>query len=162
MALHITGDKQSQIRFRLEDDGNGWPPAESEGLWAESLGDDRFRVDNVPWFVRGISADDIVKAEPDPDGVLWFVETLERSGHQTIRVIPRADGPLDGDQQLVLDAFAPLGVTGEGLNQQLRIVALDIGRDADMAAVKKLCIDGEADGRWYYEEGSVTPEWLAV
>jgi len=94
--------------------------------------------------------------------MLWFVEALEHSGHQTIRVIPRADGPLNGDPQLVLDAFLPLGVTGEGFSQQLRIVALDIDRNADVAAVKRLCVDGEADGRWYFEEGSVTPEWLVL
>ncbi|GAA5146388.1 hypothetical protein GCM10025768_04940 [Microbacterium pseudoresistens] len=152
----------TKIRFHLEVDEDGWPPAESEGLWAEPLGDGRFRVDNTPWFVRGISAEDTVKAAPGADGVLWFMETLERSGHQTIRVIPRTDGPLNGDQQLVLDAFAPLGVAGEGFSQALRIVALDIDRDADLAAVKKLCIDGEADGRWHYEEGSVTSEWLAI
>lgn len=152
----------TKIRFRLEADESGWPPAESEGLWAEALGDGRFRVDNTPWFVRGVSTDDTVMAAPDADGVLWFVETLERSGHQTIRVIPRVDGPLGGDQQLVLDAFAPLGVAGEGFGQALRIVALDIGPDAHLAAVKKLCIDGEADGRRHYEEGSVTPEWLAT
>lgn len=112
--------EMTKIRFQLEVDADDWPPAESEGLWAEPLGGGRFRVDNTPWFVRGTSAEDIVKAEPGADGTLWFVETLEYGGHQTIRVIPRADGPLNGDQQLVLDAFAPLGVTGEGLNQQLR------------------------------------------
>ncbi|GAB3596246.1 DUF4265 domain-containing protein [Microbacterium tumbae] len=152
----------TKIRFRLEADEDGWPPAESEGMWAEPLGDDRFRVDNTPWFVRGTSADDIVKAVPDASGVLWYSGTIARSGHQTVRIIPRTDGPLNGDQQLVIDAFAPLGVTGEGFNRNLLIVALDIGPGANLAMVKNLCVDGENDGRWFYEEGSVTPEWLAI
>jgi len=154
--------EMTKIRFMLEGDADGWPPAESEGLWAEPLGDDHFRLDNTPWFVRGISADDIVKAIADADGVLWFSSLLQSSGHQTIRVIPRADGSLNGDMQLVLDEFAPFGVTGEGFNEQLRIVALDVGPGADLAAVKRLCIDGERDGRWYYEEGNVSPEWRAI
>lgn len=153
--------KMAKIRFRLDRDEDGWPPAESEGVWAEPLGNNRYRVDNTPWFIRGTSAEDIVQALPDDDGVLWFSETLVQGGHQTIRIIPREDGPLNGDRQAVLDAFAPLNISGEGLSDQLRIVALDVGPDADVAAVKQLCVDGEADGRWYHEEGSVTPEWIA-
>ena len=109
----------------------------------------------------GTSAEDVVRALPDDDGVLWFSETLVQGGHQTIRIIPRDDGRLNGDRQAVLDAFAHLNVSGEGLSDQLRIVALDIGTDADVAAVRQLCIDGEVDGRWYHEEGNVTPEWIA-
>jgi hypothetical protein len=151
-----------KIRFRLVRDEGGWPPAESEGLWAEPLGGDRYRVDNTPWFVRGTSADDVVRATPGADGVLWFAETLEQSGRQTIRIIPRTAGPLNGDRQAVLDAFAGLDVSGEGLNDQLRIVALDIGPDVDIAAAKKLCIDGEVDGWWYFEEGNVTEQWIST
>lgn len=153
--------KMAKIRFRLNRDEDGWPPAELEGVWAEPLGDDRYRVDNTPWFIRGTSAEDVVRALPDDDGVLWFSETLVQGGHQTIRIIPRDDGPLNGDRQAVLDAFAPLNISGEGLSDRLRIVALDVGPDADLAAVKQLCTDGEADGRWYHEGGSVTPEWIA-
>ena len=122
----------------------------------------RFRLDNTPWFVRGTSAGDVVRAAADRDGVLWFVETVAHGGRQTIRVIPRTDGPLRGDRQAVLDAFAPLGVTGEGMSVPVRMVALDIGPEVDTATVKRLCIAGEADGRWHYEEGNVTPEWLAL
>ncbi|MBS1907641.1 MAG: hypothetical protein JST33_13975 [Actinobacteria bacterium] len=71
---------------------------------------------------------------------------------------PRADGPLNGGRQLVLDAFAPLGITGEGLNLRLRIVALDIDHNADVAAVSRLRIDEAVTGRWYFEEASVRPE----
>ena len=152
----------ARIRFRLDRDEDGWPPAETEGVWAEPLGNNCYRIDNTPWFIRGTSAKDIVRAFPDDDDVLWFSETLVQGGHQTIRIIPRDDGPLNGDRQAVLDTFAPLDVTGEGLNDQFRIVALDVGPDADVAAVKRLCNEGEADGRWYHEEGNVTPEWLAV
>jgi len=48
------------------------------------------------------------------------------------------------------------------LNQQLRIVALDIGPGVNLAALKKRCIDGEHDGGWYFAEGDVTPARLSV
>ncbi|PRZ05706.1 uncharacterized protein DUF4265 [Isoptericola sp. CG 20/1183] len=152
----------AKVRFRLDRSEDGWPPADSEGLWAEPLGNGRYRLDNTPWFVRGSSADDVVSAVADEDGVLWFSQTLEFGGRQTIRVIPRSDGPLSGDSRAVLDAFSPLNVTGESLGEQLKIVALDLGPDVDVAAVKQLCIQGKTERWWHYEEGNVTPEWLGL
>lgn len=148
-----------KIRFLLERDDDGWPPAESEGVWAEPISDDLFRVGNTPWFVRGVAPDDVVEARPDQDGVLWFAQVHERGGRVVVRVIPRRDGPLGGDCQAVLDAFAPLGVAGEGMSSPVNMVALDIGPDAPLTSVKSILTGGESAGRWYYEEGCVTEEW---
>lgn len=148
-----------KIRFALQRDQDGWPPAESEGLWAESVGSGLYRLDNTPWFVRGVAAEDVVEAHADADDVLWFTRVHERGDHVVVRVIPRADGPLHGDRQAVLDAFLPLDVGAEGMSSPVNMVALDIGPEAPLAFVKSLLVTGEADGRWYYEEGSVTHEW---
>ena len=53
--------RRVKVRFKLDVDHDGWPPAESEGLWAEPLGDDTFRVDNTPWFVRNLASGDVVR-----------------------------------------------------------------------------------------------------
>ena len=149
-----------KVRFALDRDAAGWPPAESEGLWAKPDGPGRFRLDNTPWFVRGVAAEDVVEAKPDDAGVLWFVRLLERGERVVIRVIPQEDRPLRGDRQAVLDAFTPLGVTGEGMTTPVNMVALDVGPEAIVASVKELLERGEADGRWHYEEGCVTNRWL--
>lgn len=146
------------VRFSLSVDSDGWPPASSEGLWAEPLGNDEFRIDNTPWFVRNLAAGDVVRALAGSDGVLWATERLRWSGRCTIRVIPRQDGPLAADRQAVLDAFSPLEVSGEGI-EQYGMVALDVPADADLSAVKALLIAGEADGRWYFEEGCIGNAW---
>lgn len=151
-----------KVRFAMEPDDSGWPPAESEGLWAQPVGAGRFRLDNTPWFIRGVAADDVVEAEPDDAGVLWFVRVVERRDRVVVRVIPRSDGPLRGDQQAVLDAFAALGVTGEGMSSPVNMVALDIGPDVPHGAVKGLLQSGEADSRWHFEEGCVTRQWLGL
>lgn len=148
-----------KVRFALEQDQDGWPPAESEGLWAEPLGDDLYRLDNTPWFVRGVAADDVLEAHPDPEGVLWFSHVRERGERMVVRVIPRADGPIHGGRQAVLEAFSPLGVGAEGMSNPVNIVALDIGPEAPLSSVKALLVAGEREGRWYYEEGSVTEAW---
>jgi len=155
-------DDMVKVRFALDKDESGWPPAESEGLWAQPVAAGRFRLDNTPWFVRGVAADDVIEAESDNAGVWWFARVLERGGRVVVRVIPRRDGPLGPDRQKVLDAFASLGVSGEGMAAPVNMVALDIGPDAPVGAVKRLLEQGEADGRWHYEEGCVTDEWLRL
>lgn len=147
-----------KVRFSLSGDPDGWPPVTSEGLWAEPLANDEFRVDNTPWFVRNLAADDVVRAHAGSDGVLWATERVRRSGRCTIRVIPRQDGPLAGDCQAVLDAFVPFGVSGEGV-EQYGMVALDVPVEADVFAVKAMLVAGEADGRWHFEEGCIGDKW---
>jgi hypothetical protein len=115
------------VRFALDRDGSGWPPAESEGLWAQPMGMGRFRLDNTPWFVRGVAADDVVEARPDDAGVLWFVRLIERGERVVVRVILRSDGPLRGNRRAVVDAFTPFGISGEGIATPVNMVALDIG-----------------------------------
>jgi len=61
----------------------------------------------------------------------------------------------------VLDAFAPLGVDGEGL-QQYGIVALNVPPDVDLGAVKRLLRQGVDDGWWDYEEGCIGQAWLSA
>lgn len=155
-------DDKVKVRFALDQDDSGWPPAESEGLWAHPVGGGQFRLDNTPWFVRGVAAGDVIEARSDDGGVLWFSKLLERGGRVVVRVIPRRDGPLHGDRQAVVDAFARLGVLGEGMATPVNMVALDVGPDAPLAAVKGLLERGEADGRWHYEEGCVTEHWLGL
>jgi hypothetical protein len=148
-----------KVRFALARDADGWPPADSEGLWAEPVSRDLYRLENTPWFARGVAANDLIEARPDADGVLWFVQVRERGGRIVVRVIPRADGPLGGNRQRVLDVFEPLGVRGEGMSSPVNMVALDIGPEAALSSVKSLLATGESDGRWYYEEGCISHEW---
>lgn len=150
-----------KVRFAVEQDEDGWPPVKSEGLWAVPLGGDRFRIDNTPWFVRGISADDVVEALAGSDGVLWATRRLESGGRLTVRVIALADGSLSGDPETVRAQFTPLGLTGE-IAQQYRMVALDVPPGTALAPVKSLLVAGERDGRWGFDEGCVSQEWLAI
>jgi hypothetical protein len=152
-------DDRVKVRFKLQADSDGWPPAESEGLWAEPIGGDEYRIDNTPWFVNKVATDDIVRALAGSDGVLWAVGSVRWSGRLTIRVIPRAEGPLRGDLEAVVDAFSVHGVTGEGI-KEYGVVALDIPAEVDFPSIKGLLMAGEADGRWYYDEGRVNDEWL--
>ena len=96
---------RGKVGFALEVDHEGSPPAGSEGMWAESVGGGRYRVDNMPWFVRGLACGDVVEAQPDEAGVLWATAGVSWSGRLAIRVIPFRAGSLGGSVAAVLEAF---------------------------------------------------------
>lgn len=150
---------QVRVCFALEQDVEGWPPVAVERMWATTTRRDNVVVlDNIPFFVRGVACFDVVSVSQDEEGVLWGEKTIRWSGNCTIRVIPFRSGPLHGDRQAVLDAFAPFGVEGEGV-EQYGLVALNVPADADIVAVKRLLREGEQDKRWAYEEGCVGDAW---
>src|SRR5262245_5377260 len=79
------GSQLVKINFPLpaEDQAQG---VEAENLWAEPLGGNRFRIDNVPFYVYGISSEDVVVAN-ELEGRLRFQEVASRGGHSTYRVL---------------------------------------------------------------------------
>lgn len=150
-----------KIRFDLEQNEDGWPPVGGESLWAFDLGDDRYRLDNTPWFVRGVACCDVVEARAaDADSVPVVNQVLEHSGHLTVRVLPLADGTIDALTSLIQE-FNALGVDCEG-DQDHGLLALDIPPTTRLAPVKEHLDRGVADGRWEYEEGLVNELWLAL
>lgn len=65
---------------------NGYPPEEWESLWAKPLGGGRFKIDNIPFYAKNLSCDDIVEVSREADGYL-FRRVIERSENSTIRVV---------------------------------------------------------------------------
>nr|WP_244981585.1 DUF4265 domain-containing protein [Corallococcus exercitus] len=76
-----------------------------ETLWATPLGQERYRLENSPFFTYRVSWLDVVEARPDAQGQLTFQRVVEKSGHRTVRVIlqdvtsPAATPFLDGLKQ---------------------------------------------------------------
>ena len=149
-----------KVHFRLEIEDN-WPPASVESLWAVDQGDDTARLDNIPWFVRGIACGDIVATESDEEGVRWAGEVVRRSENCTIRLIVFRDDGSAAARQSVINAFRELGVSGEGI-EKFGMVALDIPHTADLAKVQRLLNHGVAKEWWHMEEGCITAQWRAT
>ncbi|WP_244888810.1 DUF4265 domain-containing protein [Streptomyces purpureus] len=149
-------DDHVKVHFRLEVDEDGWPPASVESLWAVDLGDGTVRLDNTPWFVRGVASDDVIRVAVDDEGVHWAGETVRASENCTIRLIVMKDGGSGAARQTVLETFHRLGTTGEGI-EQFRMVALDVPPDADLRRIRKLLEHGEAKGWWHWRKGVSPP-----
>jgi hypothetical protein len=116
----------------------------------------------VPWFARNVSYGDRVRADPETDGTLLVRERVEWSGRYTLRVIPLGEGPARDVVREVVDLFSRLGAECESALPSFKVVALDVPPSADVRGIKMLLRDGEADGRWGYEEGCIDERWAAI
>ncbi|GAB2971880.1 DUF4265 domain-containing protein [Frigoribacterium salinisoli] len=146
-----------RVRVRLEQD-DGWPPAESEGLWAQEHPGGTYLLANAPFFAFGLSNGDLVRGAPDEDGVIWFIQRVQRSGSLTVRII--TTDPADPLEHVVAE-FEPHGVSGESMERP-RLLALDLPPGSDLASAKTLLAAGVASGRWHVEESDVSKEWAAL
>jgi len=124
---------------------------ESERLWAESLGGGRYRLDNVPFFIYGVSFGDIVSAE-EVEGALIVREVVSPSGHSTYRVFPRGHAVSSAAVEERLAALRALGAILERANPKL--IAVDVPPDVDIDAIYRVLEDGEdVEGLWTLDQG---------
>ena len=78
-------ESTAKVLFRVEEEDGS---ENVETLWAFDLGEDRYRLDNSPFYAYSVSPGDTVNAPVDPDeGRPTFSRVLEKSGNRTVRVI---------------------------------------------------------------------------
>lgn len=77
---------KTKMTFMLDKDDDGYPPDDSETLWVQEVDDGNYRIDNIPFYVRGISPDDVVSGKFE-NGILFFSSIIDRSSISVIRVI---------------------------------------------------------------------------
>jgi hypothetical protein len=145
------------VLFELKKDPDGYPPADTEGLWAQPLGDNLFKIDNVPFFVKGISCEDVVEAAPDSHGELRYRSLVRPSAHSTLRVIVFRESP---DPRPIEERVADLrrqleqvGCSTE-LSHMPGLIAVDTDSESMNRALGVLQ-SGEKANLWEYEEGAV-------
>jgi hypothetical protein len=145
-AMHETHTK---IAFEFESDDDG--TTEIETLWAVPMAEG-YRVDNIPFYARGVAWGDIVSAVRDDDGQLNYRDLVSPSGHSTVRLwFANA-----ADVQAVRDALRMLGC-GSELNHE-RLVAVDIPREIHYSEIIAFLDEKEQMGVLEYEEGCVAHE----
>ena len=107
------------------------PGIAGETLWAEPLGEDRYRIANVPLFAEGINFGDVVLASNDSAMGLTVRFVVERSAHRTVRVSVTMTVP---SLRVFLESLVLLyGVSVEGLARGL--YAIDVPPRADLTAL---------------------------
>lgn len=136
-----------KISFELEQDAEGYPPDKWESLWVYETEPGLYCVDNIPFYVKGISSGDEVLAEGDSEQLL-FKKLVRPSQNSVIRLYV-SDA---SNVQIIRDQFRGLGCATE-LSNLPKLIAVEIPGEVEFEPVGSLLAEGAAIGRWEYEEG---------
>lgn len=122
---------------------------ETEAMWTLRR-DEGYEVDNIPFYVTGIALGDVVGAESDIDGVLWYSKLVRPSGHSTIQILFANEN----DVKAVREALRQIGCASE-VSDIRRLVAVDIPPSIPYAKVKAFLDQGTEAGSFEYQEACI-------
>lgn len=146
--MNGTPRNRVKIAFPLSRDSDDYPPADREHLWAISHGD-RYEIDNIPFFVKGVSAGDLVAAHND-GGELIFDRVLDFGGHSTVRVVMYDPAK----KEAIRNKLAKLGCESEGSHLP-NLFAVDVPPAVNYAEVISLLMKEADENILDYEEASI-------
>ncbi len=124
-----------------------YPPVKCESVWAMPVESGLYRLDNIPFFARGVAYADVVSAIKKDDGTLGFVDVVQPSGHSTLRVIAYEES----DAPVLRRKLEELGCDTEQ-SHIANLFAVDVPPSVSLEAVQHLLGENGASERWEYEE----------
>lgn len=101
-------------------------------MWAEPLGNDLYKIENVPFYAYGLNFQDIVKATPDSDQILEIRKVVKTNGHRTFRLFFKKHIGRERQDEILL-SMRDLKVTYERADDIY--VALDMKPEGNYQAV---------------------------
>lgn len=141
--------EDQKIIFSLEKDEDDYPPNDYETLWASFVENGLYSIDNIPFFVPGISCGDIVKVV-EKEGGLFFDGLVRKSLNSVLRIIVYHEmdvGQLRND-------LKDLGCESE-LSHVPNLIALEVPAGISLDSVLEFLDKGESDHNWEYETASL-------
>jgi hypothetical protein len=137
---------RERVTFRLETGEDGFPPANTERLWAVPMEDGTWLIDNTPFFTRDVSSGDRIAVTSDDTG-LCFSHVVQRGGHSTMRVV--LFGPEHRDE-------LRSGLVARGCGMELshlpNLLSVDLPPEASLEGVRTFLRIGAESGKWDWEE----------
>ncbi len=112
--------EKRRITFQLERDEDGYPPSDHERLWATPTHDGHYLIENIPFFIMGISSGDEVSVQPEAAALL-FDRLIKPSGASTFRLAP-SDLRMSASIRADVEA---LGCSSE-YNQNAGLIAVEV------------------------------------
>lgn len=128
-----------------------WHNHANEIMWAFPLGENRFRIQNVPFYAFGVSYDDVVEA-PTIGNQNVMRAVVQRGGHSTYRIFVSNTASLKRFSEFWLP-LERLGCTFERATE--RLFGIDVPPEADIYKVYDLLQAGEDAGVWDFQEAHV-------
>ena len=150
IEISLTGSTlMEKILFRLpEDDWHGYSV---ESLWGTRLGPNCYRIENSPFFAKGVSVKDQVETVFE-EGALIYKRTLAASGRSTYRILV-LDNAQEGEFHRFWGPIEQAGCTYEQGDFGYSLYSVDVPVKADTTRVFALLEKGKRYGVWDFEEG---------
>jgi Domain of unknown function (DUF4265) len=143
----MTADTDNLTKVHIDLPNHWWFKGES--LWAKSLGNDLYEIQNIPFCAYGLNCRDVVIATADaPDLKPEIRAVVRRSGNKTIRVF-FDDEILKDQQQPYLEKMQSLGAWFERAKPS--VVCINVEATADYDFFCKHLIQLESNGILEYE-----------
>jgi len=138
----------SKVVFELED--SDWHDHATESMWASPLAASRYRLKNIPFYVYGVSYDDVVVTEA-VGGQNVFRSVFESGGHSTYRIFLVGEKSMEGFET-AWQSLGQIGCTCERATDYL--VAVDVPPETDIYAAYAALEEGVTSGIWDFEEAN--------
>jgi hypothetical protein len=151
MRTQEMGSSRDLVKMNIPLPPGEWEHLKTETVWAEPIGSSLYRIANTPFFAYGLSAEDIVSAEP-VEGVLTFAGVSRRGGHSTYRLLLPEGSSYETPEFLKYwKALEDMGCTYESARETW--LAVDVPANVDFDECCSALERGHEDGIWSLDEG---------
>ncbi|WP_310634468.1 DUF4265 domain-containing protein [Paraburkholderia sp.] len=135
-----------KVVFKLEVSDEGYPPVQYESLWAIRQMQGSYVIDNMPYYIYGVSKGDAVAVDQlDGDHFASFV--VSRGGHSTLRVF------VDelSSRNSIIDNLIELGAKCSS-SKGLSLFVVDIPPEVDFKEIDSFLLSRCDDEHVAYED----------
>ncbi len=142
--------KPVKILYIVPDDEDDEDAGMAEGLWAFSLGEQLYQLQNIPVFAEHLNVEDIVHCVEPTDTQPVIQEVVKRSGNRTLRVIFTEDA----DDETCVDVIWELTQRGIAHEQAAsKNYMFNIAPNDDYAWAQDFLRAKDQEGiLWLYEQ----------
>jgi hypothetical protein len=121
-----------------------------ESIWTEKLENGYYRIDNIPFYVPNLAYNDMIAIEED-EGIFYFADLVERSGHSTIQIIFFKENEIEN----ILSNLEKLGCAWEGMKNQAYF-SVDIPPNINYLVIKEFLDEQAAKDMLDYKESCLS------
>jgi len=121
-----------------------------ETIWAQPLEKGLYQIDNIPFYAPNISNKDIIAVEDD-EGVLYFDDLIEASGHSTVQIIFFDDSK----SKDLLKKLEEVGCKWEGMKDE-PYYTIDIPSNVNYDTVNDILKNGSEKEQFDYKESCLS------
>lgn len=103
-----------------------------ETIWSKKLESGYYMIDNIPFYAPNLAYNDVISVEDD-NGVLYFDDLIEYSGHSTLQIIFFKE---DKAQEILMK-LEKLGCKWEGMKDQ-PYYAIDVSPNLNYTSIRQI------------------------